>query len=443
MAINGNDKMSDNEARLRPRVLVCGISHKELRSDELAPFVVAEERRAAVRKALLERTRASEVVLLVTCNRCEVYAAMESDDADSRADFARHFIALTAGKAQSEAKTPPLYLHSGFDAVRHLMRVACGCESMILGESQILGQAKNAYRDSRECNDAGSTLANLFDFVLAAARDARNRAGISAYSSSFAAAAIRLIGRLFQEPSEKKVLFVGSGKMTESNARQFAMRSFQRLHFTGRSLDKAQRLASSVAASASPLRETLESLSEYDVVISCTASDAPLITREHVAQAMRRRQSPLCFIDMALPHDVEDAVARLDDVYVFTLDDLGKIAAELESAHSAAMREVGEEAEKTLDAYREHLQSLAAADYIKAWRAEAQRAESTITDKALKALQTGSPPEEVVARLSKRLTNTLLHPTTELIRYAMQRGDRDMLRHIERLLGDDKTRDDG
>ena len=433
-----------NSAGDDPNILVCGISHRELASHKLAPFIIAADDRPPLRKALLEQTGQTaigEAVLLVTCNRCEIYVAGYDAEKFSPSDFARQFVSLIVEPTSEDDQgyMNSLYLRSNFDAVTHLLRVACGGESMIPGESQILGQVRTAYLDSQTHKHLGSDLTHLFNFVLNSAKNIRSKTNINAHSSSFAAAAIRLITHVFKNPREQNVLFVGTGEMTELNVRQFSARSFNHLTLTGRSPDKVKKLASLVSAPALKMSlemsEALSRLHEYDVVVTCTASETPIIQHEHVANAIAKRNNrSLCLIDMALPRDIDPSVVNLDDVYLFNLDDLGSVAREMQDAHKASLREVDDEIEKSVNDYRMQLESAAADTYIKMWRASAEDINRDAIAKAHKQLNAGDKPENVVEDLSGQLTNKLLHPVTELIRRIVLDGGGESLKRLEDIL---------
>lgn len=420
-----------------PGLVVCGVSHKSASLDELAAFIVTPERCVELARRLIERTPAAEAAPLVTCNRCEVYAA-GVDPADA-GDFARCFVEQLVGERRED--DGQVHIHTGADAVRHLMRVACGCESMLPGESQILGQVKNAYVLSRDHRCLGPRLSRMFDFALASAREIRNETGIVGCSDSFPVTALRLAGRLFRNPREKKVLLIGAGEMMELTANQLTARSFGNLTFTGRSPDKARKLAQIASGAAIALDEALANLHEYDMTMSCTASGKPIVTAAHVRAAIRRRRNrAMCLVDMALPRDIDPAVGRLRDVYLLDLNDLAEAARERADEHRDALLRACEKIERQVGRYEEVLKLSAADEFVKAWRDEAGRIESEMLDKADKRLVAGDDPREVAARLSGQLTNKLLHPVTELIRRAVASGDVEVLRCLNDLL---RRRDDG
>ena len=301
----------------------------------------------------------------------------------------------------------------------------------MVGESQILGQVKTAYGRARAQRHLGATLSQLFDYALAAAKDIRHRTGLNRCSSSFAGAALRLAGRVFENPREKNVLFIGTGEMVGTTARQFSARGLHKLCFAGRSPDKAAALAEEMAAQALPLAAALKRLHEYDIIVSCTAGGAPIVRRDAVADAIRRRRNrALCLVDLALPRDIEPGAADLKDVYLFGLNHLADAVAENQSAHQAARTQAIQLIEDGVRDYRLQTKARTAADLITTWRREAEATRAATLAKAAKQLDDGAPPAAVVEQLSKQLTNKLMHPVSELLRHAAVSENKRLLNYL-------------
>jgi glutamyl-tRNA reductase len=303
----------------RMQLFALGINH------HTAPLAVREQVSfdlARLPQALHDLLRAKpvrEAAILSTCNRTELYCA--ADRSDGVADWLAEYHSLTPGKIQ-----PYLYTHPQRSAVRHMFRVASGLDSMVLGEPQILGQMKQAARLAEEAGTLGTLLNKLFQRTFAVAKEVRSTTAIGANIVSMAAASVHLSARIFEDLKQQKVLFVGAGEMIELCAAHFAAESPKRLTIANRTIEKAEVLAGRFSGDAIRLDELGERLAEYDIVVSCTASPLPIIGLGMVKRALKeRKHRPMVMVDLAVPRDIESEVDKLDDVFLYTLDDLGQI----------------------------------------------------------------------------------------------------------------------
>ncbi|MCK9285325.1 MAG: glutamyl-tRNA reductase [Rhodocyclaceae bacterium] len=361
---------------------------------------------------LLRRRFAREAAILSTCNRTELYCT--TDQPEAVAQWLADYHALPADRVR-----PYLYTHPQSAAIRHMFRVAAGLDSMVLGEPQILGQLKQAVRAAEEAGSLGVLLGKAFQKTFAVAKEVRSTTAIGANIVSMAAAAVHLSARIFESLATQKVLFIGAGEMIELCAAHFAAEKPQRMTIANRTLERAQVLADRFAADAIRLDELGDRLADYDIVVSCTASPLPIVGLGMVERALKtRRHRPMVMVDLALPRDIEGEVAGIDDVFLYTLDDLGQIVeAGMESRQSAVI-----EAEAIIDLqvqnFLQWVESREVVPTIRALRDAAEATRQHELEHALKALTRGDDPKQVLEALSRGLTNKLMHPPTQALNQA-------------------------
>jgi glutamyl-tRNA reductase len=383
----------------------------------------------AAARALVERAGAREAAVLSTCNRTEIYCSIAAGQEDGVARW------LAEHHAMPEAALHDyLYQHRDAGAVRHLFRVATGLDSLVLGEPQILGQVKQAWQSARQQGSLESGLDRLFQHAFAVAKRVRTDTQIGAHPVSVAFAAVRLAQQVFAELDRASVLLVGAGDTIELAARHLAEQNTQRLLFANRTLAHAQALASRFGGFALPLGELHRHLAEADIVFSATASRDPVIGVGAVRQALKqRRHRPMLLMDLAVPRDIEAEVAALDDVYLYTVDDLDQVVEE----GRRSRREAAEEAEAIIELQVEHFMAWWQAsdrhEVLKALRQQAEVQRDALLGKARDALAAGRAAEQVLEQLAHGLTNRLLHSPSAMLRQAAMRGDLDMLRTAQRL----------
>lgn len=409
-----------------------GVSHNIAPLEIVGRLVVPEERRLAALRACVPD--AAEVALLSTCNRCEIYAA------DERAPAAGALLDwLCADRGQRRADIEPfMRVRRDADAARHLIRVACGIESMIIGEPQILGQVKAAYREGLAAGRVGRVLSRLFDQAIAGAKKTRTETDIGRHPMSFEAAAVAAARRLFEKLPEKRLLLIGAGKMIEATARRFADAGIGGLAVAGRAPASVARLAGALGGAETLALDALaEALPRFDIVVSCTAASAPVLHAADADAATRkRRRKPICVIDMAVPADVEPAAGELPDIYLFTLADLAKIVDDGRGARGGAVAAAERIVDDSLAAYREWLDARGAAELITRLRADADDARAQALDKARGMLRGGATPEDALAQLASALTGKLTHPTTRALRAAAAAGRADWLATARELFAE-------
>src|SRR3954452_10902523 len=286
-----------------------------------------------LREALAELKRglASEAAILSTCNRTELYVA--GDEPVMLAQWLERY-----HRFEPEGLSPYLYTLPHEQAVRHAFRVAWVLDPMVLGEPQILGQMKDAARAAESAGTLGTLLHKLFQRSFAVAKEVRSTTQLGAASVSMAAAAVKLAARIFPSLKDQSVLFIGAGEMIELCATHFAAQGPARMTVANRTLERAEKLAHRFGARALELKALSDHLHEYDIVVSCTASSLPILGKGLVERALRaRRRRPMFMVDLAVPRDIEPEAAELDDVFLYTIDDLSQVVSENLDARRSAV----------------------------------------------------------------------------------------------------------
>jgi glutamyl-tRNA reductase len=413
---------------------ILGINHKTAPVALREKVAFSEERLLAALRTLRQETGVAEVVILSTCNRTEVYWAGSASGAELSSWLERHH-----GNQLDLASS--LYVHQEQRAVQHAFTVASGLDSMVLGEAQILGQLKDAYRAAQEAGSTGPTLNKLFQAAFSAAKRVRSETRVGENAVSIASAIVSLARRVYSDLSAHTALLVGAGEMNALTARHFMSAGVKRMVIANRTLARAQDLAAELKAHAAGLDDLDRELAQADIVISCTASPVPLITKSAVEVAIRaRRRRPIFMVDLAVPRDIEPAVAELEDVYLFSIDDLQQLIDEnrqqREVAADGARLLIEEEVARFLSDSRAH----DAAPAIRALRQQADAIRQQTVEQARRLLASGKSPEEVLDYLANTLTNRLLHTPTQALRQAGELADSALAEALTRALLEERDR---
>ena len=375
-----------------------------------------------------------EVAILSTCNRTEVYCAAHDGDQAIIIDWLSHIHHLN-----NRDLNPFLYSYPDAGAVKHLLRVASGLDSMVLGEPQVLGQLKTAYKVAVETGSIGQLLGRLFQHSFRVAKEIRTNTEIGNHPVSIAYAAVRLGQQIFGNLSDKTALLVGAGETIELTARHLHEAGLNRMIIANRTLERSQNLASEFSGYAITLEDIQNHLDEADIVITATSSPTPIINKDMIEKAIiQRKHRPVYIVDIAVPRDVEETVAELDDVYLYSLDDLqGVIEENLRNREQAAMQ-----AEEIIDTQVVHfmdwLKSLNNVTTIKAIRDQARHLQQETLDSALKRLRQGEDPEKVMREMARSLTNKIIHSPSATLRNVTDL-ERDDLSRAARILFDIHT----
>lgn len=358
-----------------------------------------------LRHALSDLTaqNAAEAAILSTCNRTEIY--VQSAHAEPVVDWLAHYHKLDIANVQ-----PYTYTLSNQDAVKHAFRVASGLDSMVLGEPQILGQFKQSVKIAQEAGTLGTHLHKLFQRTFEVAKEVRTNTDIGGSSISMAAAAVKLAQRIFGDIKSQKVLFIGAGEMIELCADHFAAQKPKSMTIANRTIERGASLAEKINGHAILLNDLPDRFAEFDIVITSTASQLPIVGLGMVERAVKaRRHRPIFMVDLAVPRDIEPEVAQLDDVFLYTVDDLAQVVSDgMENRQEAAVNaEIIVQAR--VESFMHWLKKRDSVPTIKALRDQAEAMRKAELDKALKLIQKGESPEKALEALSSALTNKFLH----------------------------------
>lgn len=355
----------------------------------------------------------AEVAILSTCNRTEIYASSESDAAAIQTWLVSH----TAIEAEDLNKS--YYCYKDQEAVRHMMKVAGGLDSLVLGEPQILGQMKSAFASAKEAGTLGAELHATFQYVFNIAKRVRTETAIGENPVSVAYAAVSLAQQIFSNLKQDTALLIGAGETIELVARHLAEQGIKHIIVANRTLDRAQRLANEFNGEAILLADIPEQLHRADIVISSTASQLPLLGKGAVESALKKRKhKPMFMLDIAVPRDIEEQVGELDDVYLYTVDDLHAVIDENKKSRVAAADQAEEIINEGVEQFLRHQRALNAVETVKAYRQKAEQMRDAELQKALRNLQTGANPEQVLQQLARNLTNKLIHSPTAVLKEA-------------------------
>ena len=402
-------------------VLALGINHHSAPLDLRSRFAFAAPQLPAALRSLRERLQraAPEATLLSTCNRTELYVATEG--AGSAAELARPTLDWLAeqGGLSGASLAEHAYIVEDAEAARHAFRVASGLDSMVLGEPQILGQIKLAVREAGLAGTLGSTLHQLFQRSFSVAKEVRSATEIGAHSVSMAAATVRLAAQLFEDLHQVRLLLVGAGEMIELMAAHFAKQEPKSMTVANRTLERGATLAERYGAQAMQLADLPQRLSEFDVVVSCTASSLPIIGLGAVERALKaRRRRPMFVVDLAVPRDVEPEVGRLPDVYLYTVDDLSSLVQTAGDKRQAAVVRAEEIVDAGVKSFAHWLEQRASVPLIRALNQQAEDWRSAELARARRLLARGDNIDAVLDTLTRGLTAKLMHGALTELRSA-------------------------
>ena len=374
-----------------------------------------------------------EAVLLSTCNRTEFYVV--ADDAARK---------LLQAWLHDEHNLDPSFADTLFEldddaAIRHIFRVACGLDSMVLGEPQILGQLKDAYRDAQNAGTVGKDLSRLFQHTFSVAKKVRTDTEIGASPVSVAYAAVTLAHQFFSDFSRNTAVLVGAGMMIELVAKHLKRKDIGRLFVANRSLDRAQELASQFGGFALPLSELEGTLPDADILISSTASPDAVITHLQMEAAVRaRKRKPVFAVDIAVPRDIEADVAELDDVYLYTIDDLDKVVMEGQGSREAAAVDANKILNDEIVRYLSMERAKEVAPLITTLRENADSLRDDVLRQARRRLAQGADGDEVLEYATAALMKKLLHNPSVRLREAGENSDEEIIAAARALFGIDE-----
>jgi glutamyl-tRNA reductase len=389
-----------------------GLNHQTAPLDVRERVVFDADTIQQALRDLVDRQRAKEAAIVSTCNRTEVYCS--TDDARAAVSWLADY-----HKMKPQQLEGYLYRYPQDQAVKHAFRVASGLDSMVLGEPQILGQFKDAVRSAEAAGTLGLVLNKLFQRTFSVAKTVRSETEIGASTVSMASAAVKLAERIYPTIAGQNVLFVGAGEMIELCAAHFAAQHPKRLTFANRTEARAQQLAERFSGRVISLNDLSGELAMHDIVVSSTASPLPLIGKGLVESALKaRKHRPMLMFDLAVPRDIEAEVASLHDVFLYTVDDLGKMAREGLDIRQNAVAQAEVIIDDHVTEFMHWLGSRNVVPVIRALRDTADRSRRHELERAQRRLAAGEDPQRVMEELSRALMNKLMHAPTHALNNA-------------------------
>jgi len=412
-----------------------GISHRTAPIEIRERVAIPPAEYAARAGQLRALPGVEEVLILGTCNRTEIYCLSSESGKETLLDWIHRSNGLPPGQLDQH-----FYAFEGEASARHLIRVASGLDSLVLGETQILGQLKDAWQQAHDAGSLGKVLDRLFQHTFASAKAIRTRSGISDHPVSVAYTAVVLARQIFGDLDTKTVVLVGAGEMVQLCGRYLRDHGIAHLLILNRSLDKAQELAAELDATPMSLDRLDEALPQADILFSSTASPQPVIRKSDVKAALRRRRHrPMFLVDIAVPRDIDPAITKLKDVYLYTIDDLQKVVDENLQQRSEAAEQAQGDVEEAVAAFMRWLYGIRAGRTLKRIREHSHRFEQELTERALRRLQAGQDPEDVLQQMAATLTNKILHLPSKRLREAAEERNYEVLKAADRIFRGDET----
>jgi glutamyl-tRNA reductase len=408
---------------------VLGINHRTAPVEIRGQVAFSPEQLSRALGELTALKGVHEAAILSTCNRTELYCAREDPAPELLSDWLCRFHAL-----DPESLTSHIYTFSEEEAVRHMLRVAAGLDSMILGEPQILGQIKASYQHALETGSIDTLVNRLFQHTFSVAKQIRTDTAIGASPVSVAFAAVSLARQIFGDFREQTALLIGAGETIELAARHLHEQGTGKMIIANRTVSRAHELAAQFDGYGIGLDEIPAHLGEADIVISSTGSSEPLLTKDMVSQALKhRKHRPVFMVDIAVPPDIAADVAELNDIYLYTVDDLKQVIEDNLRSRQEAAQQAEDIIDVQVNRFMDWLHSLAAVPTLCAYREHAQALGDAELEKARRQLENGTPAADVVENLTHNLIRKLTHDPTVNLRTAVMEGQTDLLEAIRTL----------
>ena len=410
-------------------LLTLGINHKTAPVEIREKVAFAAENLARALKELISQEAVNEAAILSTCNRTELYCSLNSTDRDVLINWISQF-----HDVKHDDLAPYVYTYANNEAVQHILRVASGLDSLVMGEPQILGQIKDAYAHATDAGAIGQQLNRLFQHTFSVAKEVRTNTAIGSNPVSVAFAAVSLAKQIFSNLSEHTALLIGAGETIELVARHLKEQGIRKMIVANRTVERAQVLASQFDGEAIPLAEMPDRLVDADIVISSTASQLPILGKGAVESALKQRKhKPIFMVDIAVPRDIEPEVNKLRDVYLYTVDDLHEVIEENRKSRQAAAEEAEEIIENQVEHFMGWLRSLDSVDIIRSFRTQAELKRDACVKQAERQLAAGKEPQEVMKELARSLTNKLIHEPSAQMNQAAFEGRKNILDAAQEL----------
>ena len=410
-------------------LLTLGLNHRTAAVDLRERTAFSPEQLPDAVRSLTASSDIAEATILSTCNRTEIYCRQENPASAPVLDWLRDY-----GDLPSDVLNSSTYALPGEQAVQHAFRVASGLDSMVLGEPQILGQMKSAFSVAHQAGTTGKILNRLFQHTFSVAKQIRTDTAIGASAVSVAFAAVDLAKRIFSSLNEQTVLLIGAGETIELVARHLKQNQVRHIIVANRSIERAQALTEQLGSEAISLAEIPERLHQADIVVASTASTLPILGKGTVETALRqRRHRPMFLIDLAVPRDIEAEVDELEDVFLYTVDDLHKVVAE----NQASRQEAAVEAEKIIDfqvvRFMHWMRSLDSVPTIRSLRDQVETLREAELADAKRRLANGENPEQVLEHFSRNLSRKFSHAPSQALKQASQEGNASLINSTRRL----------
>ncbi|QJR79694.1 glutamyl-tRNA reductase [Alteromonas pelagimontana] len=416
-----------------------GINHKTAPVALREKVAFTPDSLVAALASLKKLDGVDESVIVSTCNRTEIYVNGEQEESEQLlkwlADFHRLDIALIRQNS---------YMLEQSEAVRHIMRVASGLDSLILGEPQILGQIKQAYSDAKHSGTVSTQFEKLFQHTFSVAKRVRSETEIGANAVSVAYAAVQLAKHIFSALPKRSVLLVGAGETIELVAQHLKEQGVGRLAVANRTVARAQALAEKLDADVLTLSQLPEHLKDFDIVISSTASQLPLIGKGMVEEALRQRRNlPMFLVDLAVPRDIEAQVNELGDAYLYTVDDLQHIVEQNLASREMAAQEAEKIIQDQVDVYLNWKQAQRSINLVRQYRHKGMQQRDEWVERAKNQLADGKTADDVIDELAYKLTNALMHGPTRVLREAAAENNAALTQWLGQALDlDDNSQQD-
>lgn len=412
-------------------ILVLGINHNTAPVQLREQVAFAPEQLVSALEQLKQKDDFSDAVILSTCNRTEIYCSGNDVNIEAVLSWLSQFHHVD--KLQLAQF---IYHHQDADACKHVMRVACGLDSLVLGEPQILGQIKQAFSQAKSAGTVRALFQRLFQHSFSVAKQVRTQTEIGANAVSVAYAAVNLAKHIFGRIDTAKVLLIGAGETIELVAKHLLEQGAPQMTVANRTLSRAQALADEIDGDVITLSQVPEQLAQSDIVISSTASTLPIIGKGVVEAALKkRRYAPIFLVDLAVPRDIEGQVGDIEDAYLYTVDDLQMIVGDNIATRNQAAKEAESIIEQQADEFERVLQSLSSVDMIRQYRQQCDQIKNELLAKAKNQMQSGKAPDKIIEELAYKLTNRLMHAPTHSLKSAAQSGELEQLHLIKNVLG--------
>lgn len=416
-------------------LFVLGINHDSASVEVRERVAFAPESIEGALKSIVSDTQAVESAIMSTCNRTELYVALGDGEADAQG-LVESLLSWLADHHQLDINIlrPCYYHHVNESAVKHMMCVASGLNSMVLGEPQILGQMKSSYAVAQTAQTLSAELHRAFQKVFSVAKRVRTNTAIGENPVSVAYAAVSLAQQIFSDLAQGTALLIGAGETIDLVARHLRQQGIKHMIFANRTLERAQTLADEFSAQAVLLSDIPEQLVNADIVISSTASQLPILGKGAVESALKqRRHKPIFMVDIAVPRDIEVEVGELPDVYLYTVDDLRAVIDENKQSRENAANEAYAIIDESLAVYAQEYRARHSVSAIKTYRQHAETLRDEALEKALRDLSNGMSADEVIKQMANSLTNKLLHTPTSQLKKASTEGNQELLTLTKKL----------